>query len=234
MANVRGPFSAPASSQTSKSSVGDIKHAVYNASQESEKQRLKREENARSRKRNLEKESVKKQILEVCDGLKLGDSNDIADITAIPNFCQLLKQLAVLSDLKLDSDITESPEDFSCLLKLLKKHRYGYCNITTCCEILNRLLKVSGSCYSTQSQAELLKELSDLWFTKASYDNVITTTEQLAKLASELGDKKLEAEAYHIRIKPLALKGLLENAKLALEKCVQCSEASGDELTIGF
>lgn len=30
----------------------------------------------------------------MCKGLKLGDSNDIANITAIPNLCQLLKQLA--------------------------------------------------------------------------------------------------------------------------------------------
>ena len=141
--------------------------------------------------------------------------------------------LSALSDLTLDTDIIESPEDFACLLKLLKKHRYGYCNITTCCEILTSLLKVSGSPYSTRSQAELLKELSEFWFTKSIYDEAITSAEQLATLANELRDKKLEAEAYYILIKPFVLKGWVEKAKLTLEKCVQCSEASEDELTIG-
>jgi hypothetical protein len=92
---------------------------------------------------------------------------------------------------------------------------------------------VSGSPYSTRSQAELLKELSDLWLTESSNDNTITTAEQLAELASELGDKKLEAGAYYILFKTFVSKGSMEDAKLTLEKCVQCSEASGDELTIG-
>ena len=139
----------------------------------------------------------------------------------------------MLSDLKLNTEITDGPEDFSCLLKLLKKQRNGDCNIKTCCEILKHLLEISGSPYTTQSQAELLKELGNIWITKSSYDNAITTTEQLVKLASELGDKKLEAEAYYIRIKLFVLRGLVEDAKLALEKCVQCSEACGDEMTIG-
>ena len=140
---------------------------------------------------------------------------------------------SALSDLTLDTDIIESPEDFACLLKLLKKHRYGYCNITTCCEILTSLLKVSGFPYSTRSQAELLKELGDLWITKSNYDDAVKTAEQLATLAVELGDKKLEAEAYYILIKTFVLKGSVDKAKVTLEKCVQCSEASGDELTIG-
>ena len=139
----------------------------------------------------------------------------------------------MLSDHKLDTDIIKSPEDFACLLKLLKKHRYGCCNITTCCEILTSLLKVSGSPYSTRSQAELLKELSEFWLTKSNYDEAIASAEQLATLANELGDKKLEAEAYYILIEPFVTKGWLEKTKLILEKCVQCSEASGDELTIG-
>ena len=115
----------------------------------------------------------------------------------------------------------------------MKKHRYGYCNITTCCEILTSLLKVSGSPYSTRSQAELLKELSEFWLAKSTYDNAITTAEQLAALANELGDKKLEAEAYYILIAPFVLKGSLEKAKHTLDKCVRCSDASQDEMTIG-
>ena len=111
----------------------------------------------------------------------------------------------------------------------MKKHRYGYCNIATCCEIVTDLLNVSSSPYSTRSQAELLKELSDLLLTEDRYDYAIIT----AELARELGDKKLEAEAYYIHFKTFVIKGSRENAKLTLEKCVQCSEASGDELTIG-
>ncbi len=87
--------------------------------------------------------------------------------------------------------------------------------------------------YSTRSQADLLKELSELWMTKASYDTAITTAEQLVKLASELEDKKLKAETHYMLFKIFVAKGSIENAKLQLEKCVQCSEASGDELTIG-
>jgi protein involved in temperature-dependent protein secretion len=75
--------------------------------------------------------------------------------------------------------------------------------------------------------------MSELWMTKASYDTAITTTEQLAKLASELEDKKLEAETHYMLFKIFVAKGSIENAKLQLEKCVQCSEASGDEFTIG-
>ena len=142
--------------------------------------------------------------------------------------------LSELSDLKLDTEIVESPQDFACLLKLLKKHRYGYCNITICSKILTSLLDVSGSPpYSTRDQAELLKELSDLWITKSNYDDAIKTAEQLAALANKLGDKKMEAEAYYILIKPFVLKGLVDEAKHTLEKCVECSEASKDELTIG-
>ena len=37
------------------------------------------------------------QILEVCNGLKLGNPNDIADETAIASICELLKQLAGVS-----------------------------------------------------------------------------------------------------------------------------------------
>ena len=142
--------------------------------------------------------------------------------------------LSVLSHVKLDTDIVESPQDFAGLLKLLKQHRYGYCNITTCCKILTSLLDVSGSPpYSTRDQAELLKELSDLWITKSDYNDAIRTAEQLAALANKLSDKKLEAEAYYILIKLFVLKGWVDEAKLTLEKCMECSEASEDELTIG-
>ena len=99
--------------------------------------------------------------------------------------------------------------------------------------MLTSLLKVSGFPYSTRSQAELLKELSEFWFTKSNYDDAVASAEQLATLANELADKKLEADAYCILIKPFVWKGWIEKAKLTLEKCVQCSEASGDELTIG-
>ena len=92
---------------------------------------------------------------------------------------------------------------------------------------------MSGSPYSTRSQAKLLKELSDLLLAEESYDDAIITAEQLAKLARELGDKKLEAEAYYILVVTFVIKGWKENAKLTLQKCVQCSEASEDKLTIG-
>ena len=78
-----------------------------------------------------------------------------------------------------------------------------------------------------------MKELSEFSIIKSTYDNTIATAEQLATLANELGDKKLEAEAYCILTTPFVLKGSVEKAKLTLEKCVQCSEESGDELTIG-
>lgn len=106
------------------------------------------------------------------------------------------------------------PDDFSCLLKLLKKHRYSYCNLTECCEILNHLLNTSCSPYTTRNQAEILKELSDLWTTKANYDDAMTTADQLAKLAISLGDKKLEAEAYYLLLTALYLKGSVEDAKV--------------------
>ena len=139
-----------------------------------------------------------------------------------------------LSRLKLESDITDCLENFLCLLKLLKKLRYGYCNISTCCEVLDCLLKVSGSPYSTKNQAELLKELSEIWIVKANYDNAIASAEQSAKLASELGDKKLEAEMYYILFKAQVLKGSMEEANVSLEKCINCSKKCGDELTMGM
>ena len=145
----------------------------------------------------------------------------------------LISHFLGLSDIKLDSKISESPADFSCLLKLSKAHRFGYCNLSICCEIITQLLEAFGLLYSTQKKAQLLKELSELYITKASYDNTIKVTKQLAELASSLGNKKLEAEAHYILCKTFVLKGLVENAKLSLDKCVQCSEESGDELTIG-
>ena len=148
--------------------------------------------------------------------------------------CTLIMQhVSGLSGLKLDAKISESPGDFTCLLKLLKAHRFGYCNVGICCEILKHIHEASGLLYSTQNKAGLLKELGELWITKASYDNAVTITKELVKLASELGDKKMEAEAHYTLCKTLILKGALENAKLTLEKCVQCSNESGDELTIG-
>ncbi|XP_028411522.1 tetratricopeptide repeat protein 28-like [Dendronephthya gigantea] len=234
MADTRAPKSCvvpgkdASNIQTSTNTAGDVK------SQETRKQRLEVEK-ARAAKRNLEKDNVKKQIMEACsDGMKLGDSKKIEDLPAIPNLCKLLKKLAELSEINVDCDVMQGPEDFPCLLKLLKKHRYSYCNLTECCEILNKILDISGPIYTTQSQAEILKELSDLWTTKASYNDAIKKAEQLEQLAIALGDKKLAGEAYYLHLTPLYLKGSIEDAKLVLEKCVRCSEESGDELTIGY
>ncbi|XP_028418090.1 tetratricopeptide repeat protein 28-like [Dendronephthya gigantea] len=177
------------------------------------------------------------QIMEACMGLKLGDSEKLEDLPAIPNLCQLLKTLAELSDVTIDSDLMQGPKDFSCLMQILKKHRFGYSNFAECREVLAQLLKISGSPYTSQNQAGLLKELSYLWNTnlsKASYDNAIITAKQLAKLAITLNDKKLEGEAYYLHIDALFSNGLIEDAKLILEKCLHCSEVSGDQLTIGY
>ena len=139
----------------------------------------------------------------------------------------------MLSDLKLDSDITGSPEDFSCLLKLLKKHQFGNRNIDTCCKIVERLLTISGFPYSNQQQAELLKASSNLLSAKGSIDKAVVPAKAFVELASELGDKKLEAEAYYTLIKLYASKRVLtDEIKFAVEKCVQCSKESEDELTI--
>lgn len=143
--------------------------------------------------------------------------------------------ILVQSDLRLDGNIQQVIQNFTCLMKLLEDLRHAGCNLQTCFEILNCLLKQSYKTDASTSEAQLLKELGYLFLSKGNYDKSIESAEQLAKITKVLGDQKLEGDAYFILLKSYIQKGSLEGAQCNLDKYLECIETSGgDDLSKAY